>query len=731
MRLPPALAVSALLLISCGSLQQEPAEELPELPEATEATAGMFTSADSLALLGMMDPAADSLVKLLDLHPELRDEILWRLLGLYHGMAMEDEFVRLADSLEMGGMGPLTGWKASALDLAGRPEEALLYVADSDPWLSAWLARDDSSRTVPEPPEVMFPGAALALAHTAQPGNLSPGGLAGLAEYAPLFPEVGSAILRHLRAAGDTSGTWRMNILASMEPGPGRDLLLAELRAEADSGSLRYWLELLETSGPAAAVAAGELLERFSGRFSPSWRAADRLAETGETALALEYSIAGDHWHRTGTEMAVLLSQKRYDLLLELTDGASAGWPDSLRARAALFRAHALRGAGRPAAVCHRAYLEFARSFPGHPQAREAAYNAGKYHDCEQQWSSGAEAYLVSLRASGAWEGDERGHWRGGFCLYMAGRYREADSLWTAGCLKWPKGYWRDEMLFWRARLAGELGDPHLRDSLLERVSMEHPWEFYGMLAARRLGLGTFPDLAVPDIRLSRDPVCSLAVFLTGEGYGLPAAEMLLTFSGSPVENRAAALSLMGYHGYSLSLLRGLDSRLREVEGRMLPDSLLLLYFPSPYRGLAASATDTLLLEADILQGIMREESYFNRWVVSHAGARGVVQLMPSTAADVARWYGLPQLSEEGFFDPSASVPYGALYIDRQYRSFDGESPLFLAAYNAGPANASRWSGMHGWNPRDPEMYIEQITYRETRMYVKKVLRSAWIYERR
>ncbi|MFO8184183.1 MAG: lytic transglycosylase domain-containing protein, partial [Candidatus Aegiribacteria sp.] len=298
-------------------------------------------------------------------------------------------------------------------------------------------------------------------------------------------------------------------------------------------------------------------------------------------------------------------------------------------------------------------------------------------------------------------------------------------------CLKWPAGYWRDEMLFWRARLAGELGDPHLRDSLLERVSTEHPWEFYGMLAANRLGLNTAPDFSVPEIRLSRDPVCSLAVSLTARGYGLPAAEMLRTFSGAPLERRAAALSLMGYHGYSLSLLRGLDSRLREEEGRMLPDSLLLLYFPSPYRGLAASATDTLLLEAHILQGIMREESYFNRWVVSHAGARGVAQLMPSTAADVARWYGLPPLSEEGFFDPAASVPYGALYIDRQYRSFEGERPLFLAAYNAGPANASRWAGMHGWNPRDPEMYIEQITYRETRMYVKKVLRSAWIYERR
>ena len=124
------------------------------------------------------------------------------------------------------------------------------------------------------------------------------------------------------------------------------------------------------------------------------------------------------------------------------------------------------------------------------------------------------------------------------------------------------------------------------------------------------------------------------------------------------------------------------------------------------------------------------DRSYFDRLVISRAGARGAIQLMPGTAYDVSRWYGLPRLEEDEFFDPVISVPYGALYIDRQRSRFNNDIPLFLAAYNAGPENSARWVNMHGWNPGDPELYIEQITYRETRMYVKKVLRSAWIYER-
>jgi soluble lytic murein transglycosylase len=150
-----------------------------------------------------------------------------------------------------------------------------------------------------------------------------------------------------------------------------------------------------------------------------------------------------------------------------------------------------------------------------------------------------------------------------------------------------------------------------------------------------------------------------------------------------------------------------------------------------PYRELILTESADLEVPASALTGVIREESYFNRFVTSVAGARGLIQLMPGTAFDVARWYGLPQLTGEQFHDPYSSVRYGMIYIDRQYRSFGGEYPLFLAAYNAGPGNASRWRDGHGYTSSDPELFIEQITYRETRIYVKKVLRSNWLYDGR
>ncbi len=725
------LCFSAVILtvLSCNRVHEEEIS-LPEPVE--ESKTDTFSNIDSLYLAGEFKTVRDSLLSALSKDSTLKDEVLFRMLGLYHGRAMEDEFVNLLDNLELEGFGSLSGWKVSALDLAGTPDKALEYVFPGQLTLYRWLSWEiDFVETGIDIPDILGPCDAFVMAHIAAPGGLSPDKLCCLAEYEPLFPSVRNVLLRELEASMDTAGPWLTEILSSISPTAESRLLLLEMQSMADSGSLRFWDEALDSSCGACSIAVEEILQRYLFEYSPRWDVVDCLVESGAVDLAIAYSGKGDSWHRTGTDMAVLLQREKYDELLQLVDSISDGTPDSVRARAALFRAHALKGSENLGSVYYPAYLEFATEFPEHPHAREAAYNAGKYYDCEQEWNSAAEAYLTSLKTSGSWGGDERAHWRGGFSLYMVGRFIEADSLWTHACEQWPAGYWRDEMLFWRARLAGELGRDDLRDSLLLVVAQEHPWEFYGILAADRLGIESSNGFSVPEIDLMEDDACSLAVGMTAAGFGVPAVEMLSQGSSDSPSTRAVVLSLMGRHGSVLRMLRAFDTDLRESSNVILPDSLLCFYFPSPYRQLALEATDSLVLEANVLQGIMREESYFDRWVISSAGAMGVVQLMPGTAYDVARWFGLPNLENDDFFDPAASLPYGALYINRQQENFSGENPLFLAAYNAGPGNATRWVNTHGWNPADPELYIEQITYRETRMYVKKVQRSAWIYERR
>ena len=731
MKIAIPAALLLLALVSCRAVRQEEPPEVTQ--DVTAAPADLFRDVDSHMLAGEFEPARAGLLSMLGDTLVQEKEVLTRLFGLYGGRAMEDELIELLDSLESCGLGPFNGWKVSALMLTGRPMEALPYsTVMGDTILSSWLLYDDSISTYGSLPE----GDGNLGPHAAAMIMTRPGGLGAdipdlRAPTVGPLPWLVDRYLIELQVTADTAGAWWWTALDSLRAagaGSEAELLEAEGLAVTAGGDAEYWTGLTGRGGTLTVTAVRELLERFPGALVPSWEVVDELANAGETDLALQLSLDGDAFHRLGAEMAVQHSQGMFRSLKTLCESVDAGLPDSLRARAALFRARALSGESAGGETVHSAFLAFADAFPWHPEARMAAYNAGKYFDCEQEWARAADAYMTSLGSSGSYAGDERAHWRCGFSFYMSGAGSMADSLWTAGATLWPAGYWRDEMLFWRARAAGDRGDPELRDSLLASVASEHPWEFYGMLASRRTGATMQDRFIVPEVDLSGSPTCSTAMQLLSEGYGDLAVELLVNGTG-PVPDRAVMLSLMGRNGSALHMLRNLDSALRDSLGRVLPDSLLAVYFPAPYLDLARSATDTLELDAALLQAIMREESYFDRWVVSSAGARGVVQLMPGTAQDVARWYDLPVLGEEDFFDPAASVPYGAIYIDRQRSACDGQEVLFLAAYNAGPGNSSRWVEMHGWNSLDPELYIEQITYRETRMYVKKVLRSGWIYE--
>ena len=724
-----AAAAAALLLAGCRMVPDREAVTFVPVPGSP----GVFMVPDSLILEGDFDAAEGVLRAMLDDGGffDLRNDILWRLLGIYNGRGMPDAGAALFEALEREGYGDLTGWRVSLLDLSKRPVEALPLVPADDTLLRLWLSRDMEEPVIPSViPAPVDLAERYVRVMLAPEGSLTPEQTLLAAADAVYLPTLDERLCTELALKIRSGSDWIDELLGLMGESEVRAAIEAERMACLRAGGSEYWEAMLDRGEAAAGIAARVLLGMDPSRYGTDWRISDALVASGDAATAESLAAASnDPVFVAGVRMALDLEAERYQAVLDSCAAVDPLAPGVLRARADLYRARALRGSGS-SRLAYAAYRDFAASWPWHPTAREAAYLSGRYYDGEQEWAAAADAYLVPLRASGTWEGDERACWRCGFCLYMSGQGARGDSIWQAATVRWPYGYWRDEMLFWRARYASRTGDGEAERRLLEQVASEHPWEFYGMLASMRLSGDLRLRLTPTTLTLADHRETLMALDMCSRGYGVLAAELLRNGeSGDPGE-RAIALGLMGEYGGSISVLRDLDTRLREENRSMLPESLLCWYFPSPYADLSEAVTDTMHLSAAIVQGIMREESYFDRWVVSGAGARGLIQLMPGTAYDVARWNGLPFLGEEQFFEPANSVLYGALYINRQWRSFGGEPALFLAAYNAGPGNASRWVDMHGWDPSDPELFIEQITYRETRIYVKKVLRSSWIYER-
>lgn len=133
-----------------------------------------------------------------------------------------------------------------------------------------------------------------------------------------------------------------------------------------------------------------------------------------------------------------------------------------------------------------------------------------------------------------------------------------------------------------------------------------------------------------------------------------------------------------------------------------------------------------------VVHGITRQESSFDKAIVSHAGARGMMQLMPGTAQEQAGKSGLSYDYSRLTSDPAYNVMLGSAYFQRLLGIYDGSYPLAVAAYNAGPGNVRKWINAYG-DPRgnvDIISWIEKIPFMETRGYVQRVLENTVVYDR-
>jgi soluble lytic murein transglycosylase len=132
-----------------------------------------------------------------------------------------------------------------------------------------------------------------------------------------------------------------------------------------------------------------------------------------------------------------------------------------------------------------------------------------------------------------------------------------------------------------------------------------------------------------------------------------------------------------------------------------------------------------------IVHAITRQESQFDRSAVSHAGARGLMQLMPGTAREVSTRLGLGYNRESLTTDTDYNIQLGSTYFQRMYNQY-GSYPLAVAAYNAGPGNVNKWIRANG-DPRLPGgdivTWVEKIPIFETKNYVQRVLENAVVYD--
>ncbi len=164
-----------------------------------------------------------------------------------------------------------------------------------------------------------------------------------------------------------------------------------------------------------------------------------------------------------------------------------------------------------------------------------------------------------------------------------------------------------------------------------------------------------------------------------------------------------------------------------DVPMRAYPEALEAAYYPMPRPDEVMKAADGGGIDWAIVSGVAREESRWNPGVLSVVGARGLMQLMPLTAATVAARVGKVTPTPDQLFEPEWSLELGAAELGRLSRSFEGFSAGAVAAYNAGEAQSRLWLEQCGADC-DEARFVLTITFDVTRGYTEDVLASAEAY---
>ncbi|HEX4535170.1 MAG TPA: lytic transglycosylase domain-containing protein [Rhizomicrobium sp.] len=286
---------------------------------------------------------------------------------------------------------------------------------------------------------------------------------------------------------------------------------------------------------------------------------------------------------------------------------------------------------------------------------------------------------------------------------------------------------------YWQGRAYEDLGE--LSSAYREyRLAAQHPETFYGQLALAKTD--ATPTLHIPDNAV--DTATAKAAFDSDDLVpaikvlgDLGEVSLLRTFALHDIENFPGP----GHVRLLCQMLTGMgfpDIALRVAKTAAYTGTFQVAYTHPVVTVPAYVGTGTPPDPAFVL-GIIRQETEFDQYAVSGAGAVGIMQLLPGTAHSAANSAGVEYDASRLISDQSYNMQLGMLELNNGYSDFGGSYILAAARYNAGPGNVNKWLAAYG-DPRggtDPIDWIESIPFNETRNYVMRSIENMQVYRNR
>jgi soluble lytic murein transglycosylase len=269
--------------------------------------------------------------------------------------------------------------------------------------------------------------------------------------------------------------------------------------------------------------------------------------------------------------------------------------------------------------------------------------------------------------------------------------------------------------------------DPAKRADLLKQLS-----SIYGSLGAYRL-----PKFnKISPLKPSPESPALAEILLALELYDEAIPELLATRTANKPTNTTDE----DYTIAALSLQAGLPNRAVRFAEQVwkgipadyvldvAPRDLVEMLYPVPFRESLLKHATSHNVDPRLVLSIARQESRFQPEAKSVAAARGLMQFIPATANDVAAALKLPNFEQDDLYNADTAILFGSAYLSELFKQFPDQPQAVAGAYNGGADNLARWIARSRSN--DPDRYVPEIGFSQTKDYVYKVLTNFWNYQR-
>jgi soluble lytic murein transglycosylase len=397
--------------------------------------------------------------------------------------------------------------------------------------------------------------------------------------------------------------------------------------------------------------------------------------------------------------------------------------------------------------------------YPKSADTEELCYSVATDYDVAYESEKAVNAYRIMYAAFPKGRHAERAQWKLALAAYFAGQWDEAARGFWNYLLENSNPLYAGAAMYWMGRCYAKRENIEEAHYLYIRAQALGPESYYGRRAQdadaaldKSGSISSNPIVGIDFKKVTSvcDSIRYSSISITEPDInGIRTLERAKQLSAADLQDSALSELRWGIQQYPQNrrifyyimskihadkgnfngVFSSMQNAFPDYSGRSidaLPEDIWQLLYPVRHLAFISERASATRLEPSFILGVIRQESAFKINAQSKANARGLMQLLPSTALRLARNAKLPRSKAKNLFNTETNIMLGTLHLSYLMKQY-GKAELILAAYNAGESRVDRW--LKEFGNSDMAEFVERIPFSETRNYVKQILSNRYHYE--